>query len=115
MTAVGRAPPFSLAGVLAFAAVVAGLATAFAFAGVLSLAGMNILLAFIGHLPQRDTRLGRNVGGVRLDGIRTAHETCERRARENGFGFHCLFLLVAILIPGWTYEPLEDRPGWLRS
>jgi hypothetical protein len=53
MAAVGRTAAFSFTGILAFAAVVTGLATAFAFTGVLSFAGMNVLLAFVGHLLER--------------------------------------------------------------
>ena len=69
MAAIGRAAAFSFAGVLAFAAVVAGLATALSFAGVLAFAGVNILFVLlIAHLAERDTSFAVRIGGMRLDG-----------------------------------------------
>ena len=84
LAAVGRTAAFSFAGVLTFAAVVAGLATAFAFTGVHPLAGMNVLLAFVGHLLERNSGLTRRVGGVRLDGERATHQAGNCCAREDG-------------------------------
>src|SRR6478672_8028229 len=63
VAAVGGAAAFALARVLAFATVVTGLATAFAFAGVLAL-----LLGIIVHLAERDTGFGVCIGGMRLHG-----------------------------------------------
>ena len=71
MAAVGRTAAFSFAGILAFAAVVAGLATALAFTGVLTFAGVNVLL--VAHLTERDTGFGGCVGGMRLHRKRPAH------------------------------------------
>jgi hypothetical protein len=69
MAAVGRTAALSFAGILAFAAVVAGLATALAFTGVLSFAGVNVLLVFLfAHLIERDASFAGCVGGMRLDG-----------------------------------------------
>ena len=88
MTAVGRAPALTLAGVLTFAAVVTAGATAFAFAGILSFAGMNVLLAFIGHLLERCSSLACRVGGARLDGERATHQAGNCCACEDGCWFH---------------------------
>ena len=65
MAAVGRTAAFSFAGILAFAAVVAGLAATFAFTGVLSFAGVNVL--FFGQLADRDASLRGRIGSMRLD------------------------------------------------
>ena len=71
MAAVGRTAAFSFAGILAFAAVVAGLAAAFALTGVRAFAGVNVL--FLGQLADRDASLRRRIGGMRLDRERAAH------------------------------------------
>ena len=85
MAAVGRAAAFAFAGVFALAAVVARLAAAFAFTGVLPLAGMNVFLAFVIHLLERDPGFAGHVRGMRLDGERTAHQAGERGAGEDCF------------------------------
>ena len=72
MAAIGRTAAFSFAGILPFAAVVAGLATALALTGVLSFAGVNVL-GLIAHLLERDAGLVSDIGGMRLDGERAAH------------------------------------------
>lgn len=94
MAAVGRAAAFSFAGILAFAAVVAGFATAFAFAGVITFTGVNVLLVFlVAHLAERDAGFAGHIGGVRLNGERTAHQSGDRSAGKDCFRFH-VFLSV---------------------
>jgi len=73
MAAVGRTPTFSFAGILSLAAVIARLATTLAFTGIHSFAGVRSILGLIAHLLQRDASLAIHVGGMRLDGERSAH------------------------------------------
>jgi hypothetical protein len=76
------AAPVALAGVLAFAAVVAGLTAAIALAGVLTFTGVHILL-LVG--------LGRDVTRVRGSGLSGLHgggaedEARHRGAEDQGF------------------------------
>jgi len=66
MAAVSRASALALARILPFTAIVAGLAATFAFTRVLPFAGVNVLVAFVAHLTERDAGLACYVGGMRL-------------------------------------------------
>jgi len=112
LAAVSRTAAFAFAGVFAFATVVTGLATAFAFAGVLSFAGMNVLFAVIGHLPERSSSFARGIGSVRLDGERTSHQAGYCCAREDGCWFHVVvFRFVYLHEPETPRECVEAGPG----
>jgi len=73
LAAIGRAAAFAFTGVLPFAAVVAGSTAPLAFAGVLALAGVNILLPFVTHLTKRHASFAGHVDSVSLHSERTAH------------------------------------------
>jgi hypothetical protein len=89
------AATLALAGVLAFAAVVAGLAAAIALAGVLAFTGVHILLLV--SLGRNITRVGGS-GLSGLDGGGAEDEARHRGAEDEGFVrlAHMLTLFVCL-------------------
>jgi hypothetical protein len=84
-TPVSRAPPFSFAGVLAWAAL-GGLATALALAFVFPFAGMFTLLRVVQCLSG-DSRLSLSAGRIGAYGERAGHEAGDRCPRDHCFGW----------------------------
>jgi hypothetical protein len=110
MAAVSRAAAFAFAGVLAFAAVITGLAAAFAFAAVLAFAGVFVGVGFL--LAHFERNAGLRVGSGALRGYgRTAHQAGNRCAGNQCFRCHVNLSFSLLVLLNFRTAQYRREPG----